>query len=319
MPPKQVQVRLDPREVWLSIDALGFFGRWVRSPNGRWLLAHGQSHDARQETWSSDDPTGMVLLFDNGKEVVRLTGLSRPETVAISDSGVFVVYEWGPSGQFLGPLCQLRAFSADGQRITRQKPGAAIDQPALSPDGRYLAFHTLGAPRESPRPEDGESLFLLDLSGPAFVWQQPVPVVWPRSIRFEDGGGVLVVEGEEDETYRYSLKGDLLSAAEAERGRMKRLLADPRGYGLLDLAHARLEEVRSGTRPTGEMPEIEGFIRSALAKDISPNSKAGAHRVLGEIAEERGDRAAALAEYRAALELNPKIGLKKKVKALESH
>lgn len=46
-------------------------------------------------------------------------------------------------------------------------------------------------------------------------------------------------------------------------------------------------------------------------------SRARYLRVQGEVLEARGDLAAAVAAYRAALELNPKVGVKRRLAALE--
>ncbi|OGL41418.1 MAG: hypothetical protein A2043_05505 [Candidatus Schekmanbacteria bacterium GWA2_38_9] len=303
---------------WLSIDTIGFHGRWICSPNQRWLLTHGQIHDSNAGSWSSNNPTDAVLLFDHDKQVCRLDGLSRPETVAICDAGVFAVYEWGPSSEFLGPRCRLRVFTPEERCVLQHRAGAAVELPTLSADGRYLAFHTLTAPHESPRPEDGESVFLVDLHDSVILWKQSVPVVWPKRITFDEASRHVVVHGESEDIFRYTYDGEFLDAEALGRASMRRALSDEYGYQLFDLARSRLDNKLSGDCCAEAIAEIEEWIRKALEKKMSPNTKASAHRILGEIAERRGDVRAALAEYLAAMELNPKIGLKKKVKALEA-
>jgi tetratricopeptide (TPR) repeat protein len=67
-----------------------------------------------------------------------------------------------------------------------------------------------------------------------------------------------------------------------------------------------------------------GAARESLTKSLSgdhgsmtPFFVAQAERALGELADAAGDRAAALRHYRAALDANPKVGVKKRVVALE--
>lgn len=64
--------------------------------------------------------------------------------------------------------------------------------------------------------------------------------------------------------------------------------------------------------------------RTSLEKSLSgdhgemtPFFVAQAERALGELADNAGDRAAALRHYRNALDANPKVGVKKRVVALE--
>jgi tetratricopeptide (TPR) repeat protein len=195
------------------------------------------------------------------------------------------------------------------------RPGAAVERPALSAEGHYLAFHTLAAPQGAGRAEDGESLFLVDLSSASVLWQQPVPVVWPSRITFDERSHQVVVHSEDNDIFRYTYEGNFLDEEVVERVELRRAAANEYGYQLFDLALSRLGENPSG-QSNDRVAEAEELIRKALTQNMSANTKARAHRVLGEIAEARGDVAAAVVEYSAALKLNPKIGLKKKVQAL---
>lgn len=312
-----VHIGFEPADEWVSGDAINFHGRWVGSSNGHWVLIYGQVLDFIASTLSSDDPSGVVILFGRGKETFRLDGLSRPESVAISNAGVFAVHEWGPSTEFLGPRCRLRVFTSGGDCLLEHRAGAAMELPALSGDGALLAFHTFSAPAESPRPEDGASLFLMDLRNGTMVWQRPVPIVWPKAITFDDTAQHVVVHCGTSDRLRYTYAGDFLDADVLERVKFTAASEDERGYQLFELACARIASTSLDRQSPDEKREVEGLIRMALEKEMSPNTKARAHRLLGEIAELQDDLQDALREYTAALQLNPKVGLKKKVKSLE--
>jgi tetratricopeptide (TPR) repeat protein len=66
----------------------------------------------------------------------------------------------------------------------------------------------------------------------------------------------------------------------------------------------------------GARDAFEQAIRSAV-QPLSLASMAGAIRALGELADIRDDAAEAIRLYRRALELDPKIGVTKRLKALE--
>lgn len=193
-----------------------------------------------------------------------------------------------------------------------------MELPAISGDGSLLAFHTFSAPEESSRPEDGASLFLMDLRNGAVVWQRPVPMAWPKEISFDDTAQHVVVRCGATDGLRYTYAGDFLDADVLERIKLSTALEDERGYRLFDLACAKVATTPLDLQLPHQMDEVEGLVRKALGKQMSPNTNARAHRLLGEIAEHRDDVRGALAEYNAALQLNPKIGVKKKVKALEA-
>jgi tetratricopeptide (TPR) repeat protein len=63
----------------------------------------------------------------------------------------------------------------------------------------------------------------------------------------------------------------------------------------------------------------EAFERAVGSTDgaLSESSRAGAHRALGELADVSGDIAEAIRLYRTSLELDPKIGVRKRLRALE--
>lgn len=66
----------------------------------------------------------------------------------------------------------------------------------------------------------------------------------------------------------------------------------------------------------GERAEAVRWLTKALDTKISPNTKAKVLKTLGEIAEQGGSHARAMAFYEQAMELNPRIGVKRKLAEL---
>lgn len=306
------------KDEFFEIESLGFYGRGIRSTNQRWFLAYGRVDDPNALGSSSDDMTGAVILFDQESIACRLDGLCRPKAVAVCDAGLFAVNDLGPSDDFLGPRCSLQVFGVTGRRVLQYRAGAAIERPALSADGCMLAFHTLGAPQDSSRQGDGESVFLVDVEREVTIWKMNVPVVWPTAISFDDAGRMVLVHGHSNDVYRYTFDGDFLDADVVARVGRDLAQSDEFGYQLLDQAVELISKRSMSELPDDVAEEVVGLVRKALEKRLSPNTQAKSHRILGELAEAKGDLRGALAEYNEALELNPKIGLKRRVKALGS-
>lgn len=303
---------------FVEIESLNFLGQKVRSDNQRWSLVYGQISDPNASSRSSDDSTGAAMLFDQGNLACRIDGLCRAEAVSLCDAGLFAVNEWGPAGEFLGPKCRLRVYTTTGEIVYQHRAGASIELPSLSSNGRLLAFHTLGAPQDSSRPADGESVFLIDVQAGSILWQADVPVVWPTKIRFDESARLVIVSGQSDDIYRYSYDGEFFDSDLVTSVDLDRAESNEYGYSLFDRAQAILaQDTETKTSPKNAAKAVE-LLRSALGKNMSPNTKARAHRIIGELAESQGDLQTALSEYTDALHLNPKIGLKRKVKALKS-
>ena len=93
------------------------------------------------------------------------------------------------------------------------------------------------------------------------------------------------------------------------------IIEDPTPKNAYDWQRRGFEELAEGKTEAA---------RSALLKsvsgehgDMTPFFVAQTQRALGELADAAGERAAALEHYRAAIEANPKIGVKKRIVALE--
>jgi hypothetical protein len=149
--------------------------------------------------------------------------------------------------------------------------------------GRRIQFHRFGADIGSARP----------------VRERGVLMVSTLSAEHEDA----------DSTFTFALDdGRLISRAAT-------VIEDPTPRTAYDWQQRGFEELAEGKTEAA---------RSALANSVSgehgtmtPFYVAQTERALGELAEAAGERAAALAHYRNAIDANPKIGVKKRIIALE--
>ncbi len=161
-------------------------------------------------------------------------------------------------------------------------------------------------------------MFLIDVGSCSVLWQMSVPIIWPTVIEFDATEQQVLVRSEANDVYRYTYDGEFLDADVVARAELDSALTDDHGYQLFNRVQAILADDLPGDLSTDKAAEVTDLLRTALGKKMSPNTKASAHRIIGELAEAQGDLKAALSEYTAALELNPMIGLKRKVKALRS-
>lgn len=83
------------------------------------------------------------------------------------------------------------------------------------------------------------------------------------------------------------------------------------GYEMIREANKKLEH--------GNIKEASSLLEEALATSISDNTKAETYRTLGEIAERTDANSTAIDYYEKAVDLNPKIGVKKRLAKLKSN
>lgn len=149
--------------------------------------------------------------------------------------------------------------------------------------GRRIQFHRFGASIASARP----------------LRERGVLEISTLAAEHEDA----------DSTFSFGLNdGHLISRAAT-------IVEDPTPKNAYDWQQRGFDELAAGNAEAA---------RSALANSVSgehgtmtPFFIAQAERALGELADTAGEHAVALEHYRNALDANPKVGVKKRVLALE--
>lgn len=301
--------------IHIESESFSFSGRRLRSPNGRWVLALGSVLDWDAQELSSDDANETAFLLGDGKLACQITSLRRPREAALCDAGNFAINDHGPADDFIGAGASLSVFSTKGECLSSLRLGAAIEMPALSPDGRILAFHTLAAPSNSTNQEDGESLFVVEAISGAVRWRANLPVIWPLSIDIDGAESRVIVRGHSGESYRYTFDGEFLDSDLLEAASLEADAASESGYALFDRA-CELLQGPAAEASRDARSECTSLLEKALGKEMSPNAMGLAHRLLGEIAEAEGDVDLALAAYEAAIASNPRVGVKRRLDAL---
>jgi hypothetical protein len=228
--------------------------------------------------------------------------------------------------------------------------------PALSPDGRYRVQlfdeTTVDGVPLSGRARlqyDGDTIPLAGCERPQEAIVTASGVVFIIDSLHADGpatqGAVLVFDrtGRRIQTHRF---GANIASVAALRDRGALVVTTQSGehedsdqtftFGLNDgrLISRAVTVIEDRTPRTAYDWQTRGFeelaegkhqaARDALLQSVSgehgtmtPFYVAQTERALGELAEEAGERAAALEHYRAATDANPKIGVKKRIIALE--
>jgi hypothetical protein len=288
-----VEIR-DDGDGWLSIPAIGFFGAYMRSPNGNYRIAW---HDA-----GPDGGEGWYILT-YGDEICCQGRMERPQDGKVADTGVFILNDWRASSEFTGTF---RAFKSDGSKLLMQNFAANLANNGLSADGRLAACQTCNSDDE----HDSAVLTVFDLTQGKELHRFRAESGWPHTYAFSPDGQTLTLgypngEGE----FAYKLDGtfverDAWIAAGLKRGDLlmvRRLIDEAGGEIAQDSALGLLEAVDCG-----------------LAKGNWQDSawQAFGFRLRGEVLESMGELGAAIESYDKALALNPKIGIKRRADQL---
>jgi len=266
----------------------------TRSPNGRFVAGADGTDDSRKP---------FALVDAQERRQLFATKLPRPRNPSASNEGRVLV-ESSAKGAELAT--DLMVFAPSGEPLWTLSLRANSGQSGISPSGTRVFCITYGSPHHI---EHSNRLLLLDgLTG---------EVIWDRA--FEHHSAVILqFEGEElvgtvvsppSEGYRFYYDEGGEIGEEAERvlilrsvTRLGALVLSPRIRRAL-----RASRLKEAKRLVGavDLAELEVGVRAKFL---------GLH---GEVHEACGEFVEAVAAYREALELDPGVRVKSRLKALE--
>lgn len=266
------------------------------SPSGRLRLHWLLSDDGNSRC-------GAVLL--NGeRQLLFIDRLVRPEDARVADDGSVLVMDWGEGASLSGTVVAADCARGVTMRIpTRANLGSC----GISLSGSFGAFHTFGA--NTP---DGEQLFLLDLREKQILWKADVPEAWPDRYALDEDNEVLRVSVSSGRSFSYGFDGRVLDADAREAANIADDREDSHGYRLFDRASAKLATLGDREAKSEDIEAVRGLLIESLERSMSPNTRARAFRVLGELAERTEAWDQAHEWYSRALDENPRVGVKRR-------
>ncbi|MFW6118922.1 MAG: tetratricopeptide repeat protein [Planctomycetota bacterium] len=290
---------------WLRIDAIDWFGSYVASPDGRYILSWRDSFMGTRGS-KTVRRSGAYLLLEG--QTVRLQGrMPRPSAGAVSNVGTFALNDWTFSDKLTSVF---KVIAASGAVLLSFRTKAIMDSCGISADGRFACCQTCHSDFDA----HSGMLFFFEVPSGQLLWKKVPETGWAESYRFDVAERVLYLQYEDLGEYRYRFTGECV---DVERWRAEdRQLENPSGYDLVDMAKRKLKALGDAAGPPGDYVEPRELLRRALKAEISPNTKARVHRHLGEIAEALSEVDQAISEYEEALKLNERVGVKRRLKKL---
>ncbi|UEC02585.1 hypothetical protein [Burkholderia vietnamiensis] len=287
-----------------KFDDLLDFGLAKHSPNTLWSVGYWDPGPdpslQRQRT---------VRLRDNttGKIVAVLNTLERPFAVDVADTGVFGVHDAGQASELSSKLI---VFDVTGAQLYERAYRANLFGFGISSCGRYVASQTCNSGNED------SNLFEVHDVAQRRVLASCAPVAgWSSEYTFETEGGELkrvVARINHLGKFAYSPTGAFLDAKKFMTARLSK--GDP--WTRIRAAGELVQTDGSATALKRAFDVVDATI-SAFKPGEDARWLAGGYRLKGELLERMNMSVAAIEAYRAALGLDAKIGVKKRLTALE--
>lgn len=293
-----------PAKLPSKFDDLADFGLAQHSPNKHWSVGYWDpgpdASQTRQRTVRlRDNTTGLIL--------VSVDNLQRPFSVDVSDAGIFGVNDAGQASELSSNLV---IFDRTGKRIYERTYKANLFGFSISPCGRYVASQTCNSSNE-----DSSILEIHDVTHRRVLASCTPVAGWSSAYTFETENGELkrvFAKINQLGKFAYSPTGEFLDAKKFMTMRLTK--GDP-------WTRIRAAEELVQTDETDKALEralnVVAATISAFQSGQDDRWLAGGYRLKGELLEKMGRLGEAMEAYRAALGINPKIGVKKKLADLE--
>ncbi len=256
---------------------------------------------------------GRIALFHRATRVWT-KDLERPNEAAVSNDGRCVACDWLFGGGLQSRFC---GFDANGGEIFASAFAANLTGCGLTPEGEVAWCLTLASESES----DANRLVFFSMESGKELFRTEFPCAEFQGL--SNGTPGVSLEGAEIKvdvkgvgTMRFSPDGEWLNREELARAAAVKFEELASGYALMDHAYSLIGDRDPREVSTGEWERIRALLVRSDEGQVSDNTHARIHRTLGEFAETRGELSTAITHYSRALEWNPKVGVKQRMKKL---
>jgi len=278
------------------------------SPNGSYSLTW---HDADWESGVGGCRKTGHGGFQLGRigSLVLKGKLQRPNDGKVADDGTVIFNDWLFGDGLKGEFC---AFTADGRQILKYRFRANLSKNAISADGKYALCTTCVSDND-----DSDIIAFFSLGEARLLWKRPIEPQEPRAFVIDPERKRIEFAFDGLGAFAWDFGGFFL-----DRDNWVRAVLE-RGDGPL------VQSLISGLlTDAGHSADRDGLLLSLAALDRTlgegfqrfqeqaPKYEAFGYRLKGEVLQALGNSGGALAAYERAIQLDDKVGVKRRVAAL---
>lgn len=292
----------------IAIDSLNFFGQFTRSTNGQFLFAWQDSdYVGGQIGGHRSRGMGRVILVSDGRPQWQRE-LQRPNDGVVANSGYSAVNDWlfgsGLRGKFY-------VLSPSGDILVEARLSANLVKCGITEDGKLAWCSTA----RSENKRDSEIICVFSTDPPKQIFRTD-PVYGDVASLSASPDDIHVVT-EHGIAYRFSLQGKLLNAETVEAAIDKVQIEKGSCWELLGIVESRLKQLPIITAGKENAIEIFTLLKLASERDHERQLAARIERFSGELHYALDHKETALTHFKNALEIDPKVGVKRIVSKIE--
>jgi hypothetical protein len=250
---------------------------------------------------------GRVILISQGKPLWQRE-LQRPNDGVVANSGHSAVNDWlfgsGLRGKFY-------VLSPAGDVLIEARVSANLVKCGITDDGELAWCSTA----RSDTKRDSEIVGVFTVNPPKQMFK--TESLYGEVSHLSLSSGDVHIVTEHGIAYQFSTQGKLLNGDLVETSIDKVQIEKGSSWELLGIVESRLQKL--SVMESGEKSRTEVFELLKLASERDSEGSMGARieRLRGKLNYALGDKEIALTNFKRALELDPKVGVKRLISKLE--
>ena len=280
------------------IQSIDMFGPYAESENGQYMLIRQDSDRELGIGGYRDSGNGRFALVKKN-QALYIGECERPTEGKVSNTGTFAITDT-LFGNQLGS--KLYVYSKDGTLLLSHLFSANTLNIGISIDGSHVAVQLCNCDTD-----DSGKLYLFNVNESKVISKFIPETGWADKYEFSIAENTIYLCYRNNRRYAYLFDGTFLDRVRYDRERIED--ASP-----TDLVLIVREKLKVATQE--QLPCLLSMIDKAFEGSLS-DYQALAYRLKGEIHESMGNKKEALSAYQDALKIDPKIGVKQRLKKLE--
>lgn len=275
-------------------DIAGFYGSEEYSPNKVFCVSYCDGH-YENDSWQN----GEVALIKD-KTLLFRKEIQRPNDCHVSNNGIVICCDWQNSDALTGTFL---IFDTTGEQIFSKKTSANLNACAISGNSKVALFETLNS-----NTEDSDSIFIVDIEQKIIIQKLERPSSFNKAIIDTDNKLIKLID-HRGFIFEINFKGKQTNKDDYEN----QIVTKGSVHDRLSLYSDIPDEVKLKEEKYLEL------LTKALTDSNAPYSfgKDKIYRMIGEYYNANGDTEKTIENWDKAMQVNPKIGVKRKLETLK--
>ncbi|HWI92435.1 MAG TPA: hypothetical protein VNT20_14240 [Flavisolibacter sp.] len=275
-------------------DVTGFYGFESNSPNKEYCVYSCDGH-YENEKWQN----GNLALLCQGKLLYKKR-IQRPHSCKVSNGGVVICCDWLNKDELVGKFL---VFDKEGELIFSRRTSANLGSASISDDSKFAIFETY-----SSDTSDSNKIFIVDIDNKKILKKLERPIAF-KEVEIDSDTQLIKLKDRRNFVYEINFEG-----RQTNRSDYEKQIFD---HGSV-LDKLELYQITSEKNCLQDEVYLNILLQAVNDREACDRlRKENIYRSIGEWYLANDHKKMAVENWERALQINPKVGLKRKVESLK--